>query len=158
MPKRAKRPSNPPPTLPGPRTDPRQRLLADLNVLRVAVTAETLDHVLAQAAQQGWSHLEFASRLLGAAADQRRERSLERRLIEARLSDAPTLETFDWQFNAQTIKRAAIEELASCAFVRRHENVIVVGQSGLGKTHIFKGIGRCACVHGFRTRYTTSAG
>jgi DNA replication protein DnaC len=129
----------------------------DLAVLRVAVTAEALDDVLAEAARQNWSHLEFAIRLLGAAADQRRERSLERRLSEARLSDAPTLETFDWQFNAQTIKRAAIEELASCTFVRRHENVIVVGQSGLGKSHLFKGLGRCACVQGFRTRYTTSA-
>jgi DNA replication protein DnaC len=123
----------------------------------VAVTAETLDEVLAQAAQQGWSHLEFATRLLGTAADRRSERSLERRLAEARLSDAPTLETFDWQFNAQTIKRAPIEELASCAFVRRHENVIVVGQSGLGKSHLFQGIGRCACVQGFRVRYATSA-
>jgi DNA replication protein DnaC len=124
----------------------------------VAVTAEALDQVLAQAAQQGWSHLQFASRLLGAAADARRERALERRLAEACLRDAPTLETFNWQFNASTIKRAAIEELASCAFIRRHENVIVVGQSGLGKTHLFKAIGRCACVQGFRARYTTSAG
>ncbi len=121
------------------------------------MSAEALDEVLAQAAQQGWSHLEFASRLLGTAADRRRERSLERRLAEARLSNAPLLETFDWQFNAQTIKRAPIEELASCAFVRRRENVIVVGQSGLGKSHLFKGIGRCACVQGFRVRYTTSA-
>jgi DNA replication protein DnaC len=157
MPKRAKRPTTPQAQTPAPLTDPRQRLLADLAVLRVAVTAEALDEVLAQAAQQGWSPLEFATHLLGTAADRRRERSLERRLAEARLVDAPTLESFDWQFNAQTIKRAVIEELASCGFVRRQENVIVVGQSGLGKSHIFKGIGRCACVHGFRVRYTTSA-
>lgn len=122
----------------------------------MAVTAETLDEVLAQAAQQAWSHLAFATRLLGTAANQRRERSLERRLAAAGLSDAPTLETFDWQFNAPTITRAPIEELASCAFVRRQENVIVVGQSGLGKSHLFKGIGRCACVQGFRVRYVTS--
>jgi DNA replication protein DnaC len=123
----------------------------------VAVTAETLDEVLAQGTQQGWSHLEFAARLLGAAAAGRRERSLERRLLEAHLRDAPALETFDWHFNAATIKRTQIEELASCAFVRRQENIIVVGQSGLGKSHLFKAIGRCACVQGFRARYTTSA-
>jgi DNA replication protein DnaC len=157
MRKRASHPTAPPPVTPAPLTDPRQRLLADLSVLRVAVTAETLDEVLAQAAQQGWTHLEFVTRLLGTAAERRRERSLERRLIDAHLRDAPALETFDWQFNAATIKRAPIEELASCAFVRRHENVIVVGQSGLGKSHLFKGIGRCACVQGFRTRYATSA-
>ena len=157
MAKRSQLPTTPLPTAPIPTTDPRQRLLADLAVLRVAVTAETLDEVLAQAAHQGWSHLEFATRLLGAAADGRRERSLERRLNEACLSSAASLETFDWQFNAPTIKRGPIDELASCAFVRRHENVIVVGQSGLGKSHLFKGVGRCACVQGFRVRYTTSA-
>src|SRR5437762_8139037 len=111
MPKRAQRPTSPPPATPAPRTDPRQRLLADLAVLRVPVTAEALDDVLAQAAQQGWSALEVMARLLGTAANQRRERSLERRLAEARLSDAPTLETFDWRFNASTIRRAQIEEL-----------------------------------------------
>src|SRR6476646_4875110 len=105
MPKRAKRPTSPLPTTPASTMDPRQRLLADLVALRVAVTAEALDNVLARAAQQSWSPLEFATQLLGTAADQRRERSLERRLIEAGLSTAPTLETFDWQFNAQTIKR-----------------------------------------------------
>jgi len=157
MAKRAKRPNAPLPTTPVPATDPRQQLLADLAILRVAVTADTLDEVLAQAAQQGWSHLEFATRLLGSAAARRRERSVERRLADAHLKDAPTLETFDWQFNAATIKRPLIEELASCAFVRRRENVIVVGQSGLGKSHLFKALGRCACVQGLRTRYTTSA-
>jgi DNA replication protein DnaC len=157
MAKRNKRLATPVPATPTPTTDPRQRLLADLAVLRVPLTADTLDDVLAQAARQGWSHLEFATRLLGAAADQRRERSLERRLAQAGLHDAATLETFDWQFNAPTIKRGPIDELASCAFVRRRENVIVVGQSGLGKSHLFKGVGRCACVQGFRVRYTTSA-
>jgi DNA replication protein DnaC len=123
----------------------------------VAVTAEVLDEVLTPAAQQEWSHLEFVTRLLGPAADRRRERSLERRLAAAGLVDAPTLETFAWRFKAATIKRTQIEERASGAFVRRQENIIVVGQSGLGKTHLFQAIGRCACVQGFRARYTTSA-
>jgi DNA replication protein DnaC len=141
-----------------PPTDLRQRLLTDLAALKVAVTAEALDDVLAQAERAGWSPLEFATRLLGAAADRRRERSLERRLQDARFRDAAALETFDWQFNAATIPRAQIEELASAAFVRRHDNLIVVGQSGLGKSHLIQGLGRCACVQGFRVRYTTSAG
>lgn len=157
MAKRPPRPT-PAPTPPVPPTDLRQRLLTDLAALKVAVTAEALDDVLAQAERAGWSPLEFATRLLGAAADRRRERSLERRLQDARFRDAATLETFDWQFNAATIPRAQIEELASAAFVRRHDNLIVVGQSGLGKSHLIQGLGRCACVQGFRVRYTTSAG
>ena len=159
MARRPARPTTPAPTPARPTAaDPRQRLLADLAVLKVAVSAETLDAVLAQAEREHWSPLLFASRLLGAAADRRRERSLERRLNEARFRDGATLETFDWQFNAPTIARGQIEELASCAFVRRHDNLIVVGQSGLGKSHLLQGLGRCACVQGFRVRYTTSAG
>jgi DNA replication protein DnaC len=126
--------------------------------LKVGVTAPLLDEVLAQAERQQWSALEFATRLLGTAAEQRRQRSLERRLRDAHFRDGATLETFDWQFNAATIARSQIEELASCAFVRRHDNVIVVGQSGLGKSHLLQGLGRCACVQGFRVRYSTSAG
>jgi DNA replication protein DnaC len=125
--------------------------------LKVSVQAEDLDEVLGQAERQGWSPLEFACRLLGAAAQQRRERRLERRLHEARFRDGCTLETFDWQFNAATIARSQIEELASCAFVQRRDNLIVVGQSGLGKSHIAESIGRNACVLGYRVRYTTSA-
>lgn len=113
--------------------------------------------MLGQAEQQGWSALQFASRLLGAAADRRRERSLERRLRDACFRDPHTLETFDWQFNAATIDRAQIEELATCAFVPRQANLIVVGQSGLGKSRIVQSIGRAACALGYRARYTTSA-
>jgi DNA replication protein DnaC len=143
------------PTAPNPPSPPTR---ADLEILKVGVTAEQLDEVLAQAERQGWSHLEFAQRLLGAAADRRRERSLERRLREARFRDGHSLETFDWQFNAQTIDRVQIEELASCAFLRRRDNLILVGQSGLGKSHLVEALGRAACVQGFRVRYTTSAG
>ncbi len=121
------------------------------------MSAEALDEVLGQAERQGWSHLEFTCRLLGAAADRRRERSLERRLGDARFREAQTLEAFDWQFNAATISRPQIEELATCAFVHRHDNLIVVGQSGLGKSRIVQAIGRSACVLGYRVRYTTSA-
>jgi DNA replication protein DnaC len=127
-------------------------------LLQVGVTAEQLDEVLGAAERQGWSHLEFARRLLCSAADRRRERRLERRLREACFRDPHTLETFDWQFNAASIDRVQIEELASCAFVGRHDNLILVGQSGLGKSHLVQALGRAGCVQGFRVRYVTSAG
>jgi DNA replication protein DnaC len=148
----------PPPSSPLPATDPRQQLLSDLAELKVGVTAAALDTLLGQAEREGWSPLELVRRLLGEAANRRRERSLERRLREARFRDAATLETFDWQFNAATIDRRQIEELASCAFVRRHDNLILVGQSGLGQSHLAQALGRVACVQGLRVRYTTSAG
>ena len=71
------------------------------------------------------------------------------------LEKAPA-DDFDWQFNAQTIDRGQIEQLAACDFLRRKENLVLVGQSGLGKSRIIKAITRQACVLGYTTRYTTS--
>src|SRR5207302_629908 len=68
-----------------------------------------------------------------------------------------TLEGFDWEFNAPGLDRRSVEQLATCDFVRRHENVILVGQSGLGKSRILQAVGHAACAQGYRVRYATSA-
>ena len=68
-----------------------------------------------------------------------------------------TLDGFDWAFNAKGVDRRTIEQLATCDFVRRHDNVILVGQSGLGKSRILQSVGHSACVQGYRVRYATSA-
>ena len=56
-----------------------------------------------------------------------------------------------------SIDRARIEELATGEFVRRGENLVMVGQSGVGKTRLIEGIGRRLSVHGYRVCYRTSA-
>jgi len=88
----------------------------------------------------------------------RRERSIERRLRAARFRDAATFESFDWDFNRKTIDQVTFEELATGDFIRRRDNVVFVGDSGLGKTHLIQSIGRRCCVLGYRVRYVTSAG
>ena len=80
----ARRPSlTPRPPLPT--QDLRERILADFTVLRIPLTAAHLDAALAQAAQDGCSHVEFLHRLLTDQAGLRRERSTARRLREALL-------------------------------------------------------------------------
>lgn len=101
--------------------------------------------------------MEFVHRLLAEQASRRRERSVQRRLEEARFRDPGTLENFDWTFNAATIDRARFEELATGEFVRRGENLVKVGQSGLGKSHLIQGVGKRLCAVGYRVRYITSA-
>lgn len=118
--------------------------------------AEQLDAALSRAEHDGLTHLQFAQLLIGEQADQRRERSIAQRIREARFRDPYTLEGFDWQFNAATIHRARIEELATGAFIHRKDNLVFVGQSGVGKSRIIQSIGRAACVEGLRVRYATS--
>jgi len=67
-----------------------------------------------------------------------------------------TLEDFDWHFNAEAIDRRQIDQLATGEFVRRGDNLVLVGQSGLGKSHLLQALGRRHCALGYRVRYTTS--
>lgn len=133
-------------------------MLADFAALRVPLRPEALDAVLSQATHDGLSHLEFVHRLLSEQAAQRRERAIAHRIREARFREPHSLANFDWQFNASAINRAQIEELATGAFIGRKDNLVLVGQSGVGKSHIVEAVGRSACALGYRVRYTTSAG
>ena len=135
----------------------RRQILEDFLTLRVPLRAEQLDAVLARAEHEGLSHLEFLRVLIGDQADQRRERSIAHRIREARFREGKTLADFDWQFNAAAIDRVRIEALATAEFIGRQENLVLVGQSGVGKSRIIEAIGQNACVRGYRVRYTTSA-
>lgn len=121
------------------------------------MTDQQLDDALARAEREVISHLQFVHTLISDQAAQRRQRSIERRIQEAKFRDSGTLETFDWKFNERAIDRSQIEELATGQFVRRGENLVKVGQSGVGKSHLIQGIGRRCCTVGYRVRYTTSA-
>ena len=121
------------------------------------MTPEALDAALSAAEKESLSHLEFLHRLLAGPAEARLQRALERRIREAKFRELTTLEGFDWEFNAKGVDRRSIEQLATCDFVRRHENVILVGQTGLGKSRILQAVGHAACVQGYRVRYATSA-
>ncbi|HEX9012297.1 MAG TPA: IS21-like element helper ATPase IstB [Anaerolineaceae bacterium] len=144
-----------------PRTSPsehlRQRVLDDAQTLKIPLSAETLDVALGRADQEGLSHLNFLELILGEPAARSRQRAIERRIREARFRDDRRLEDFDWKFNGQAIDRAQIEQLATGEFLRRHENLVMVGQSGVGKSHLLQALSRRYCELGYRVRYTTSA-
>lgn len=135
----------------------REQILADFAALRIPLSPEEFDPALRRAEQEGLAHLEFLRLLIGQQAQQRRERAIERRIREARFRHVRLLADFDWQFNAQAIDRVQIETLGTGEFVRRKENWILVGQSGVGKSFLVEAVGRQLCVIGYRARYTTSA-
>jgi len=142
---------------PPPATDLREQILQDFQTLRVPLKPEPFDAVLSRAEQEGLSHLEFLRLLIGEQASQRRDRSTAQRLRDACFHEQPTLAEFDWQFNAASIDRVQIEDLATADFIRRRQNVVFVGQSGVGKSHMIQSVGRAACALGYRVRYVTSA-
>jgi DNA replication protein DnaC len=123
--------------------------------LRIPVTADQFDAALKHAQDTGCAHLDFLHRLLADQAGLRRQRRIERLIRDAHFRDLQPLSEFDWNFNP-AIPRTQIETLAQGDFVRRHQNVVFVGQSGLGKSRLIQNIGQAACVLGYRVFYTTS--
>ena len=119
------------------------------------MTAEQLDAALQQAQDAGLSHLDFLHRLLADQAGLRRQRRIERLIKDARFREALPLSTFDWTFNP-AIPRVQIEALAQGDFIRRKQNVVFVGQSGLGKSRLIQSIGLAACTLGHKVHYVTS--
>jgi DNA replication protein DnaC len=140
-----------------PNDDLRGRILEYLQTLRIPLSPDDLDAALAQAEKARSSALEILAHLLGPQAELRRQRAIERRIREARFREAVSLEGFDWAFNAQAIDRLQIEALATGEFIRRGDNLVIAGQSGVGKSRILQSVGRAACARGYRVRYTTSA-
>jgi len=137
-------------------TDLREQVLSSVSTLRLPISSQALDASLREAEQSGCSHLEFLQSLLAPAAAGRRQRSIERRIREAHFHEVKVLEDFDWEFNAEAIDRSRIDSLATGQFVRRGDNLIFVGQSGLGKSHLLQGLGRRLCALGYRVRYATT--
>ena len=119
------------------------------------MTPQQLDAALTDAEKNGRSYLEFLHRLLADQAGLRRQRRIERLIKDAHFREALPLSTFDWSFNP-AIPRLQIEALAQGDFIRRQQNVVFVGQSGLGKSRLIQSIGLAACMLEQRVHYITS--
>ena len=99
---------------------------------------------------------DFLEEVLRAEAEARQVRAKE---MAARVAGFPaikTLESYDWSF-ATGAPRKQIMELASLAFVERAENVVLLGPSGVGKTHLAIALGYLATQRAMKVRFTTAA-
>ena len=108
----------------------------------------------AQRTQQ--SYLAFLAEVLSAEVDERIERRRQRRIHEAHFPRTKRLADFDLDA-APTINPATIATLAAGAYLETGEPVVLLGDSGTGKSHLLIGLGIAACEQGRRVRYATAA-
>ena len=99
----------------------------------------------AQCAAENADHPEYLLRLAELELIDRHQRMVERRIRTARFPAIPSL------------NKALVMELARCEYIQRRENVIAVGNSGTGKTHVALGLGLAACQRGMSVGFTTAA-
>lgn len=100
--------------------------------------------------------LETIERILRAQADRQLEKRISARLKASGLPDQPTLATFDFDFQPG-LDRALLMDLATMAWVSRQEDLLFIGQSGVGKSHLAKALCVTACSKDIRVKYTTCA-
>lgn len=134
---------------------PIDELIPMLKKLRLSGVLQTLELRTKQAVDDNLSHAEFLLRLLTDEVERRDGKQLDQRLRRASFEHAKTLEDFDFHFNT-SVPKAKVLDLATCAFVERHQNVLLVGPTGVGKSHIAQALGHRACRAGFAVLYTAS--
>ena len=109
-----------------------------------------------EAAQDECSYADFLERLLTVEQEARRERTRQALLAMSTLPAVKTLEQYDFGF-ASGAPRAQIQELAALAFVERAENVVLLGPSGVGKSHLAIALAYRAVMASIKTRFITAA-
>jgi len=98
------------------------------------------------------SDLEAAERLLAQAAALKRERSIEWRIKGSGLKERKTMANFNWAFQPK-LDRRTIEGLFTLSFVEQHEDILITGKCGTGKSHILKSLVIKACEQDWMIRY-----
>lgn len=86
----------------------------------------------------------------------RDRRATERRIRQARFPVVKSLDSFDF-LAIPSLNKTLVLELARCEFLSRKENLLLLGNSGTGKSHVALALGLAACQRGHRVRFTTAA-
>ena len=122
-------------------TDTRQVLLVHhLKRLKLPTFLREYDKIARQCASEGVDHVRYLLRLAELELIDRERRMVERRIKAARFPVIKSLDSFDFKV-IPSLNKTLVLELARCEYIERRENLIALGNSGTGKTHIALGLG-----------------
>ena len=132
------------------------KLAWHLKALKLPTFLREHDNLARQCAADGLDYSGYLLRLAELELIDRERRMVERRIKGARFPAVKSLDSFDLAAVAP-LDKSFVLELARCEYVARRENIIVIGNSGTGKTHLALGLGLAACQKGLSVRFTTAA-
>jgi len=132
------------------------RLSAYLKALKLPTVARQYKAIAQDAEATGQSYVDFLAAVFEQEILKREQSGIHFRILQARFPLPKTLDTFD--FTAiPSLNKAKVMALTHCEWIARHENVILCGNSGTGKTHLGIALGYMACQAGKRVRFCTAA-
>jgi DNA replication protein DnaC len=127
-----------------------------LKQLRLPTFLREYDKVARQCAVEQADYPAYLLRMAELELLERERRAIERRIRQAKFPVVKTMDSFDF-LAIPSLNKTMVLELARCEFLTRRENVLLLGNSGTGKTHIALALGLAACQRGHRVRFTTAA-
>jgi len=127
-----------------------------LKQLRLPTFLREYDKVARQCAVEQADYPGYLLRMAELELLERERRAIERRIRQAKFPVVKTMDSFDF-LAIPSLNKTMVLELARCEFLTRRENVLLLGNSGTGKTHIALALGLAACQRGHRVRFTTAA-
>ncbi len=119
-------------------------------------TVSRYEEVLRQAEEQGWGYEQFLCELMSREVEQRQLNQQVRRMRAARFPLKKSLDDFDFK-NLPHVEEAVVWQLATGEFIDRHENIIMIGNPGTGKTHLAIGLGIRLCKQKYKVLFYTAA-
>jgi len=127
-----------------------------LKQLKLPTILREYEKVARECARDGVDHPRYLLRLIELELIDREQRTVERRIRAARFPATKSFDTFD--FTAiPSLNKMLVIELARSEYILRRENVIALGNSGTGKTHVALALGLAACQKGLTVAFTTAA-
>ena len=137
--------------------DTPQMLLAHhLKALKLPTFLREYDKLARQCAEEGVDHTRYLLRLSELELIDRERRMVERRIKLARFPTIKSLDSFDF-LAIPSLNKPLVMELGRCEYIDRRENIIALGNSGTGKTHVALGLGLAACQKGLTVGFTTAS-
>ena len=143
------------PEMPTPDT-PQLLLEHHLKVLRLPTILREYDKVARQCAAEQVDFTRYLLRLTELELVDRDRRAIERRIRQAKFPVIKSLDSFDF-LSIPSANKTLVLDLARGEFIARKENVLLLGNSGTGKTHLALALGLAACQRGHRVRFTTAS-
>ena len=135
---------------------PQVLLAHHLKQLKLPTVLREYEKLARECARDGVDHSRYLLRLIELELIDRERRTVERRIRAARFPAVKSFDTFD--FTAiPGLNKMLVLELARCEYILRRENIIALGNSGTGKTHVALALGLAACQKGFKVAFTTAA-
>ena len=128
---------------------------AKLKQFKLVDMREQYSDIIREAEENSMDYLEFFMRLITAEDEGKNNRRTEKLLAKAGFNLTSRLDDIDYSFNP-SLDKSKIDDLGRLHFIKSHENIIIIGPPGVGKSMIATGIGKNACDAGYKVLFVNA--